>query len=157
MEPKGSMPHSQRFPITPILSRINSNPRIHIYFLKVHSNIVPSRPRPSQRSLSSRFTDYQLCTAMEKNIYQLNACGLNKFKYPRVIRLIVSQLYESLTCEPKLWVLEHAQCLVYGTYNFKLRPYLLLLCQINSRFRNGNLRHNNYNTTDAKVKKNKIF
>ena len=40
-------------PIIPILSRINPIPRIEAYLFKVHSNIVlPSTPRPPQRSLS---------------------------------------------------------------------------------------------------------
>ena len=40
-------------PIIPILSRINPNTRIDTYLFKVHSNIVlPSTPRPPQKSLS---------------------------------------------------------------------------------------------------------
>ena len=44
-------------PIITILSRINPIPRIDTNLFKVHSNIVlPSTPRPPQRSLSCRFT-----------------------------------------------------------------------------------------------------
>jgi hypothetical protein len=44
-------------PIIPILSRINTIPRIDTYFLKFHSNIVlPSTPRPPKCSLSCWFT-----------------------------------------------------------------------------------------------------
>ena len=43
------------FTIIPIMSRINPIPRIDTYLFKVHSNIVlPSTPRPPQRSLSCR-------------------------------------------------------------------------------------------------------
>ena len=38
------------------LSQIKPNPLIHIYFFKIHSNIVfPSKPRPSSMSVSCRF------------------------------------------------------------------------------------------------------
>ena len=44
-------------PIIHILSQINPITRIDTYLFKVHSNIVlPSTPRPPQRSLSCRFT-----------------------------------------------------------------------------------------------------
>ena len=40
MEPGGSMLHSQGLSNIPILSRINTIPRIDTYLFKVHSNIV---------------------------------------------------------------------------------------------------------------------
>ena len=61
MKAGGSMPHLQDSLIIPITSWIKPIPRSDTYFFKAHSNIVlPSMPSPSWRSLSSRFTYYNL-------------------------------------------------------------------------------------------------
>ena len=57
MKPKVECRIHKGSPIIPILSRINPIPRIDTHLFKVHSNtLLPSTPRPPQRSLSCRFT-----------------------------------------------------------------------------------------------------
>ena len=53
MQPVGSMPHSQGLSNNPYSEPTNPIPVIDTYFFKIHSNIVlPSTPKPPQRSLS---------------------------------------------------------------------------------------------------------
>ena len=44
--------------------------------------------------------------------------------------LVVARKYESLACEPKLWVLAHTYCPVYWTWSFKISHYLFPLLYI---------------------------